>query len=183
MVKRLILGTLSLWLAGLPASQSCAASPPAQLQGKSIIVTWTEKRVQRPLDEEKVRNVTITVGLDLYVSDQGRIFSRMRRQDQAQKSAKRDLLPGESLTAHAGETRFDGHSLIIDSKYASGARRIVVEFDAGYGVCTASIVHGKEGGTQKMVMTSMISKKKLEVHSIEVLAPRCSIQPGNVFAP
>ncbi len=183
MVKRLILGILSLCLAGFPVLQSLAASPPAQLQGKSVIVTWTEKRVQRPLDEEKVRNVTISVGLDLYVSDQGRIFSRIRRQNEAQKSAKRDLLPGESLTAHAGDMQFEGRSLVIDSKYASGARRIVVAFDDGYSGCTASIIHGKEGGVQKMIMTSMINKKKLEVHSIEVLAPRCSVRQGNVFAP
>jgi hypothetical protein len=181
--KRLIFGTFSIWLVGIPASQSLAESPPAQLQGKSVIVTWTEKRVQRPLDEEKVRTVTVSVGLDLYVSDQGRIFSRMRRQIESHNSAKRDRLPGESLTGHAGETRFEGRVLIIDSTYASGARRIAVAFDAGYGGCTASIIQGKEGGAQKMIMTSMINKKKLEVHSIEVLAPRCSVRQGNVFAP
>jgi len=167
---------------GLTLSQGLAASAPALLQGKSVIVTWTEKRVQRPLDEKLVRSVTVSVGLDLYVSDQGRVFSRMRRQNEHQ-AAKRDRLPGESLTGYAGETRFEDRSLTIDNKYASGARRIVVAFDAGYGGCTASIIQGKENGSQKMIMTSMINKKKLEVHSIEVLTPRCSVRQGNVFAP
>jgi hypothetical protein len=156
------------------------AAAPAQLQGKSVVVSWSENRTQRRNDEAQLRTVNVSVELLLYVSTAGRVFSRMNRRLGGQ-SASRERLPGESLTGGAGRTSFQDRRLIIDSQYrGSGARRVVVSFDGGYGSCSAEIIQGKESG-QPMRMKSMINQNRLEVHSISIASPSCRVRDGNVF--
>ena len=57
--------------------QSSALSAPQQLFGKSIIVGWQEDRLQAVDTETQPRPVTVIGGMQIYVSDQGRPFSRM----------------------------------------------------------------------------------------------------------
>src|ERR1700752_3392952 len=64
-------------IAGLGGMQSSALSAPQQLYGKSIIIGWQEERLQTADTETQPRPVTVIGGMQIYVSDQGRPFSRM----------------------------------------------------------------------------------------------------------
>src|SRR5262245_43263030 len=167
----------------LLAGTASAAGAPAALQGKSVIVTWSEARTQRAVGEPGMRSVTVTAQLSAYVSTAGRVFARMFRTaagTRLSRSGSREAAPGGSLTGGAGRTSFQGQQLIIDSRYESGARRIAVTFNAGFTTCSASIIQGKESG-RPMVMTSTITGRRLEVQSIQVMSSNCRIQDGNVF--
>jgi len=169
----------------LLAGTTYAAGAPAALQGKSVIVTWSEARTQRAVGEPGMRSTTVTAELSAYVSTAGRVFTRMVRTAagaRRSRSGSREAAPGQSLTGGAGRTSFQGQQLIIDSRYESGARRITVTFNPGFTTCSASIIQGKESG-RPIVSTSMISGRRLEVYSIQVMSPNCRIQDGNVFGP
>jgi hypothetical protein len=52
-------------------------APPQQLLGKSIVVTWSENRVQRVVGEANFREVDASHSMSVYIGSSGRVFSRL----------------------------------------------------------------------------------------------------------
>ena len=68
----------ALLIASAIFASPCANAAPQSLYGKSIAVTWQEERQQKLEGEEQLRSVGAAAELDVYVSDAGRPFSRLR---------------------------------------------------------------------------------------------------------
>lgn len=179
---------LALWLSAtihfvLPVVAE-AALPP-QLRGKSVVVSWSEERMQRPLGEGPLRQVTRYGEFWVYVSSAGRVFNRLRMS----ASSRRGFRSGDSDqggdTASDRRTRsvnFQGRSLMVTTTQTGGARRITVNFDQDFGSCSAQVIRAKEVGASKMIGQSLIRPGQLtEIHSVRAGAASCSVRSGNVF--
>lgn len=165
--------TLALLLTfGTFASVTAAANAaPRELYGKSVIVTWTEQRVQqykgsfRPVS----RNGTFSV----YVSTAGHIFN------QSIMAGGRQVSSSERVGSE-GRTRisFSGRTLIVFQTAASfGVRRIRVTFDRGFTICSADVIRGKEAGA-----AVILGSHGAIIESVKTTAVSCSLRDGNVFA-
>ena len=55
---------------------TAAMAAPKELYGKSIVISWSEDRVQRQVGETAFQSRSIAGGLSVYVSSQGNIFNR-----------------------------------------------------------------------------------------------------------
>ena len=106
-------------------STSGAFAAPAQLYGKSVVVSWTENRMQSTPTSAAPQARTASGQLSVYVSDKGRAFS----EGEAELS---------ELTRRGGFGSFTG---ILTYKNAAGIRaaakgqglaRLMVETDAPY---------------------------------------------------
>jgi hypothetical protein len=163
---------------------------PAALYGKSVIVGWFENRTQTFEGESQQQYRHITRQLSIYISSAGRGFTKMHvssmgggRGRRGPRSAEAAHGPGDNVSSSGGAraVHFEGGALIVDAQLNSGARRVIVTFDTGYTGCSARVIYGKEGGAA-IRATSMISGRRLQVHSLEISTPTCSVRAGNVFA-
>jgi hypothetical protein len=179
--------TLSCAL-NLLCSSMCFAAPPSQLYGKSVVVAWNENRIQRDIGtEQQPHPVLNSVEYIVYVSTVGRTFERQRRAassgGRAGGSSNQERAPGDAYTPNvrSGQLSFQGNKMIQILTYESGARRVVVDFDSGFGSCTAEIIQGKENGRPR-IGTSSVTGRRVEILSIQIASPRCSIREGNAVA-
>jgi len=62
----------------LVAATTAAAAPPQALHNKTVVLAWNEYRVQRCDDGQTDRSNTGST-LQVYISDAGRLFSRLSR--------------------------------------------------------------------------------------------------------
>src|SRR5262249_4680126 len=127
---------------------------------------------------------------DIYVGTAGRPFARMlqvgaggtdiRRSGRAAsgKGQFSQVAPGEASAAN-DRVSFEGRSLVIYRSFASGARRVAIDFDATGTNCTARVLHGRERGQN--IVRRDTARGRAEVLSSEVGAVRCSVREGNVF--
>jgi hypothetical protein len=175
----------------LPAVAEGASAPPA-LYGKSVVVSWSEERVQRPLGAEEVRHISVNLELSAYISANGRIFNRLaatsignaragkmgtRSGGSDQGGGTQDASKLAQRTAH-----FEGNSLLVENKFgAGGARRIAVNFDGGYSGCTAQVINGRSAGATVTRQRSLVTRQPIEVLSVSTGSASCSIKAGNVF--
>ena len=152
---------------------------PAQLRGKSVIVSWTENRMQRIAGEGAAfQPRTVSHEFRVYVSSADRVFSRLININSQGKSGAADR-----VGAGGGRVpSFKGQSMTIAlTGNVRGARLISVDFSAGFDSCTANVIRGKEVGAETMVARSIISGKSVEIQSVTVSGVSCSMRPGNVF--
>ena len=166
-------------LFGLLLTQTSHAAPPRELYGKSVSVSWTETREQRPAGQEAWRQIDGSHTLKIYVSDAGRVFNNKSYSVRG-LSAER-----EGQIAGSGKGRsfnFSGRSLVILMASGGGATRIIVEFDAGFGSCSAQVTRAKEAGGTIVRAYSGIIKANIEIRSTRVGGASCGIRSGNVFA-
>lgn len=174
-VRTLVVAT-SLSLLGSTLGSDAA---PAELRGKSVIVKWTENRVQRTVGETAWRSISIGHELRVYVSAAGRVFSRLIN------SGRGGSGTNDQVSGSQGSTRtpqFSGQSMVITGTGMSqGARRTSVTFSGGFSGCSAEVIRGKEVGAAVMTATSSINGKRLEIQSLTVGGVSCSVQAGNVF--
>jgi hypothetical protein len=63
----------------------------------------------------------------------------------------------------------------------AGVRRLVVDFDAGFGSCTAKVSFAKQAGASTSTAFSPITKKMVELQSIITSGESCTVRSGNVF--
>ena len=171
----------------LPAALSLAIvgghtslAAPQTLYGKSVIVAWTEQRMQRRQGEGEFRPATRNGAFSVYVSSNGRIFNR------ASMSNPRRGRSG--ATERVGDTKnrnivFDGRTMVVTQHGGSGgARRIVVAFNDGFAGCTAQVIRGKEEGASAIVAHSTITPGRVvEIASVSTSGVSCSVKNGNVF--
>jgi hypothetical protein len=140
------------WLAGpLPAH---AQNAPQQLLGKSLVVNWTEHRLQRREGRGEFRPRSIPQLLQIYISTEGRIFER-RTATSHRGSGSRESV-GAGAMGRQADTSFQGRSLaVLAGTRGGGARAIMIEFDEG------NAVEFKPQGTS---------------------GESCAIRDGNVFS-
>jgi hypothetical protein len=159
------------------------SKPPAALLGKSVVVSWNETRVQRRVGEANFRNVQAHHVLSVYVSEKGRVFSRLTNTikvgsgstDQIAGSGGRSSVPARVPT-------FSGGMMTIFQPFqAGGMRHITVNFDGSFGSCSASVSHAKEVGKKANIAYSPITKVYVEFRSITPSGTSCSMRSGNVF--
>jgi len=162
----------------LSALTSGAALAQQALRGKSVVVSWTEERMQRRQGEGEYRHAIRQGTFSAYVSSTGRIFNRVEMANRRQ-SGSRDRVgdgPRRRVTL-SGRTM-----TLIQQAQAGGARRIVITFDASFASCTAEVIRGKEAGADKIVGQSLIRPGvAVEIASVRSSGVSCSMRDGNVF--
>lgn len=178
-------GALRYLIAGAlmtPAACACAADAPRQLFGKTIEMGWNEYRVQRCDDGEMKRGHTSS-SLLVYVSENGRLFTRLNRRG-GSRSNSNDVDPeGGNQRAGTGaagnlSSSFEGSSLVVQNAMQSGARRVQATFDAGFAGCSLQVRFGKEGGGELRHRT--MDGKMCNIISTDVSGTACAIRAGNL---
>jgi hypothetical protein len=175
----------------LPATADAASAPPPLL-GKSVVVSWSEQRVQRAVGVLETHQRGVSFDLSVYISGNGRIFNRlaatvsgapqrgaagMRRGASDQIAGTADESGRANRVAH-----FEGNTLLVENAFkAGGARRIAIQFDGAYGTCTAQVINGRSAGATSAVQKSLITGGEIEVISVSTGAATCSVKDGNVF--
>jgi hypothetical protein len=163
-----------------------AASAPAQLRGKSVVVTWTEDRLQRRLGEGRFQHRRIPQSLSIYVSSKGTLFSRRTATGGGRRarSGSRDTI-GREATSSTGGARvlnFNGHTLTAVAGVEQGARAVKVNFDDSFSSCTADVILGRQSGAATMRVKSLVNGETIEIRSAEIGGASCSVRAGNVFS-
>jgi hypothetical protein len=162
-------------------SGATAATAEQALRGKSVVVTWTEHRMQRRQGQSDWRPATRHGTFSVYISSAGRVFNRfsMRNPDRGQTGSRDRIGDGPRRNVS-----FSGRGMTVTQEaLAGGARRIEVSFDDKWQSCTAGIIRGKEEGADKIVGQSLIRPEVVvEIKSSRTSAVRCEIKDGNVFA-
>lgn len=165
------------------AVSMCAAEAPRQLFGKTVVMGWNEYRVQRCDDGQLKRGHTAS-SLLVYVSENGRLFTRLNRRGGRGGSNSNDLDPEggnkRSGTGSAGNlsTRFEGSVLAIQNSMQSGARRIQATFSGGFTGCSLQVRFGKDGGSE--IRHRTMDGKMCNIISTDVSGNACSIRNGNL---
>lgn len=166
----------------LTMTTSSALAAPAQLYGKSVVVGWTENRMQTTDVSPVPQARTATGQLSVYVSDKGRAFSRVSMSvhtPRGTKSGNRDTVQGEASARSVG---FSGNSMTVTAPRGNaGALRIAVTFDAGFSGCSARVISGTAPGAGSTHITSMVTGRTYDFYSVKTSGESCSIQSGNVF--
>jgi len=169
-----------------------AIAAPAQLYGKSVIVTWTEKREQRwggPAPNRASYEVARHGELSVYVSSAGRPFNRLTFSGFTRagggsyrySSNSSDQIGG--VAAGAGKARnvsFSGQTMTSVTLMEGGARRILVTFNNDFSGCSAQVLTGKSSGVAKIDIHGS-GGMPIELLSVQTGAASCNVQGGNVF--
>ena len=181
MKNKLITFALSAAIFPVLANTSFAA-PPTQLYGKSISISWTESRMQRIGSANDFTMANIPQTLNVYISSKGQLFSR-RGASTRMGSGSFDAV-GAGGQSHEGNARgvtFSGHTMNASAALNSGARSISVQFDDGFGGCSANIIVGRSGG-QNVKLKALVGGQTVEIKSATASGASCSVREGNVFA-
>ena len=169
-----------LQLSPKPADALLEGDEQEKLRGKSVVVNWTEKRMQRREGQSVYRPAVRQGTFSVYVSTAGRVFSQISmRNPERGESGKRDLV-GEGQRRHIS---LSGSTMTtVQEAAAGGARRIVITFDAALSSCTAELIRGKEQGADKIVARSLIRPDvRIEIASVKTSEVSCAVKAGNVF--
>jgi hypothetical protein len=171
-----------LAILALAATASGAFAAPAQLYGKSIVVNWTENRMQTTDVSETPTPRTVSGQLSVYVSDQGRAFSRVTMSVSTRRgtrSGSRDAVQGEATRRSAS---FHGNAMTVAwPRGDTGAVMIAVTFDSSFSGCSAHVAVGKANGAQSTRFTSLATGRQRTLFSAQASGESCSVQSGNVF--
>jgi hypothetical protein len=158
---------------------SAGIGQPAQLRGKSILMSWSDTREERNVSTGAVRsNIRQVNDIRIYVSTAGRVFSEFTRSSGRNSDVK---LAGTALESSRQilHWSFEGRSLVAYQHLTRGARRIAIDFDAGFATCSVSVVNGKEDG--KPLLTENFQHTETKETVINVTSTSCAIHDGNVF--
>jgi hypothetical protein len=166
-------------IATVPSTAHAAA--PSQLFNKTVVLSWSSTGGARS-DAGRSINFVLDHKMMVYISSEGRQFTRYIRSNRIGNSNKGDFEPGskKSIGGRTQEIRFQGNQLIITAELPSGARQITATFDASFASCTLSVVVGKSGGAPARARGPDGIMYTLD--SDTAVSPTCSIQNGNVFA-
>ena len=152
-----------------------------KLRGKSVVVSWTERRMQRREGQNEYRPAVRQGTFGVYISTAGRVFSQISMTNpQRGESGKRDIV-GEAARRHVS---LSGSTMTsVQEAAAGGARRIVITFDEAFASCTAEVIRGKEQGADKIVARSLIRPDvRVEIASVKTSEVSCAVKAGNVFS-
>ncbi|MBI3700173.1 MAG: hypothetical protein HY242_06975 [Afipia sp.] len=177
----------------LSATSAICAGAPAQLLGKSISVGWAEGRSEKTTEGQD-RYVNVNVELGIYVSTSGRLFSQGSRTIMSKRGKRIAHTSASSkgpdgsviktanaaLNSTPAAFHFEGHSLMSDKQFKSGARRVTIKFDDSYQSCSVEVSYGKEEGAPGIVMHGLNTKLRM-LTTATIAGQRCSIRDGNMF--
>ena len=166
----------------MPVHVQAQGAPPG-LYGKSIILAWTENRTQRPAGSgADFKTRSITQSLSIYVSSQGKLFSR-RNAAGPKGGGKREGVGAEGRSGTGGlrDTGFEGDNLVVRTELADGARLITTSFTGTFSGCVATVRIARESGKKTMQVKSFADGRMIEVQSVSATTPTCSVRAGNVF--
>lgn len=168
-----------LWaFAALLFTAAPAQAAPAQLVGKSVVISFTENRVQRNSDWPDFRSIVIGGEVDVYISSAGRAFSRVRMTNRGGETGHRDRVGNEA----GGAVSFAGNTMTIVRAQGGAARRAVVTFGTGFTSCQASMMFAKPSGQSVIRDKNMVRPGvTIEIRSVQVSGISCSVRDGNVF--
>ena len=161
-----------------------AAQAPSQLLGTTVVLGWNEYRVQR-CDDGEVKRGHTSSQLLVYVSQQGRLFTRLSRRGARGGSNSNDLDPeGGNQRSGVGaasnlNASFEGNSLVVQNAMRSGARRIQATFAAGFSGCSLQVRFGKEGGAD--IRHRTMDGKMCNIISTDVSGNACSVRKANLL--
>lgn len=179
LVLRLIALILSTATLAAFVSSPVHAAPRA-LFGKSVVVSWTEQRMQRRQGGDEFRPATRIGDFSVYVSSAGRVFSRASMTNPKRAATGSNDRVGDTKNRNIS---FEGHTMIAtQSGSTGGARRIMVTFDDAFGSCSARVIRGKQEGADKIVASSLITPGRVtEIVEVKTSGESCSVKNGNVF--
>src|SRR4051794_1084794 len=96
----------SLWALGaLLLTVAPAQAAPAQLFGKSVVISFTENRVQRNSNWPDLRSIAIGGEISVYISAAGRTCSRLRLTTRRGQTGNRDRVGNQT----GGTTSLQGN--------------------------------------------------------------------------
>jgi hypothetical protein len=173
-------GTLML----LTAVAHAAGSPPKELYGKSIIITWTEHRSQREFGQADFRDVDVPLSHKIYISTTGRWFGRFAATGRGYEAAREHVgTSGRNFEGGQSQVQFSGRTITMTGFTKGGlGRRITIEFNESFTSCEANIVAAKQAGSDVGAGINIYTGKPLEIRSRTVTSVSCSVRDGNVFA-
>lgn len=167
----------------LAMSTSGAFAAPTQLYGKTVVVSWTENRMQTTDYSPTPVARTVSGQLSVYVSEKGRAFSRVSMSVSTRRgtrSGSRDAVQGE---ASARSANFHGNAMTVAwPRGDTGAVLISVNFDSGFQGCSAHVAVGKANGAQSTRFTALATGHEHTLVSAQASGESCSLQSGNAFA-
>jgi hypothetical protein len=181
-------GKLAVFLGGvltLLSSAAYAGSPPKELYGKSIIITWTEHRNQRHADQANFRDVDIPLSRKIYISTEGHFFGRFSAMSPGGREGAREAVGMSGTSAGGGprEAQFSGRTVTLTGASTGGlARRTTIEFNESFTTCEAHVIFAKQSGSDVVVSTNLVTGGVNEIRSATVTSVSCSVRDGNVFA-
>jgi len=85
------------------ADSAVAESVPQSMLGKSVIVAWTENRMQRKEGEADFRARSVGQTMRMYFSTQGRVFER-RSVERGSRSGSLERLGGGAVASRAEQS-------------------------------------------------------------------------------
>lgn len=159
-------------------SAAHAAGAPAQLRGKNLNLSWSDNRVEKIVASGAERPVTQSSVVTVYVSAEGRFFSKFGRTVGQGFVNASEVSGGDRNMLN---WRSEGAALAADQRFMRGARRLIVTFDPGYTSCTLRVLHGKEAGSANIEYVTMKTKEPVVLQSINVTSTGCTIGTGNPF--
>jgi hypothetical protein len=166
------------------SSIAIAASAPAQFYGKSIIVRWSENRVQRFVGEPSFHPATVNHELGVYISTAGRVFSRQINSGFG-RTVSQDEVGGTAASPRITTAIGDRSLTIFIGRAigpASGLRRVTVDFHQSWEQCGAQVVRVKQAGAASIVAMGRLGGRMIEIQSVSIPTASCAIRAGNVFA-
>lgn len=166
------------------ATSVFAGDAPAELRGKSLVLQWTEKRIQRHVGEPNFYPVAANHDLRVYIANDGRVFTRLTNTTGA-GSGKTEQVAGQPAQGElvSRVPDFENRTMLLYLPFRQGGmRKAMIDFDAEYKGCKARVVFAREEGGKPMLAYSPITKKTVEFRSATTANERCSLRPGNVFA-
>lgn len=165
-----------LALLPLPALAGVA---PMQARNKTVRLSWTQSGTQRS-DAGQERPFSIAQTRTIYISSEGRLFTRSTRNSKAH-SKSGSLAPGESRGYGGGATAltFEGNQLVGSQAHLSGAAQFRVSFDAAFSTCTLKLIYGRASGPMR---TKGLDGANYTLLSTAASGESCAISAGNAFA-
>jgi hypothetical protein len=171
-----------------------AANAPRELYGKSVSLSWTERRELKYVDGQEKSYVVQKVRT-VYISDKGRYFvgadattfGKKGRVGWNSKSGAKMFAPDQNdmstpnMRGWIMKPTFEGRSLILYEPHRSGADRTEVAFDQSFQTCSIKHVFGKEAGAPGEVMRGITGRLQMLV-SAETSGDTCSVSQGNLLA-
>jgi len=162
-----------------------AQAAPKALYGKSVTVSWSENRSQRAVGQEPAfRPVSIAQRFTVYVSTEGNIFKRIfsMTPDGRQSGTKDRVGASGSGATGSSSLQFQGNAMIATASNGGYCMRIQVNFDPGFGSCTAQVIGARQSGSKSVMLPSVASGATIEVESVSAGPASCAIGQGNPFA-
>jgi len=160
-----------------------AAGAPPALFNKTISLSWSQSIVQRS-DDGRTVTPTVNHRRTIYISSQGRIFTRAVRSinnRQFSGSKTGQLAPGDTRGYAGGavSVAFQGGELVGTQAHVSGAGQFRASFDSAFTSCKVRLIYGRSGGNMRW---KGLDGRMYEALSSTASGESCSIANGNAFA-